>query len=79
MVIQVEISLEIKTIYIFWSKAFDPKEKFEGKVSKRLSYFLGRSKKVGPKNGTFLLYESLERLTADPESSDPHCGKPYRE
>ena len=47
--IQFEISLEIESKYVPGSNAFDPKEKFEGKVSKRLSYFLGRSKKVGPK------------------------------
>ena len=47
--IDTEISLEIETKYIAGSNAFDPKEKVEGKVSKRLSYFLGRSKKVGPK------------------------------
>ena len=47
--IQVKISLEIESKYVLGSNAFDPKEKVEGKVSKRLSYFLGRSKKVGPK------------------------------
>ena len=44
-----EISLEIKTLYISGSNAFDPKEKVEGKVSKRLSYFRELSKKVEPK------------------------------
>ena len=39
--IETEISLEIETKYVHGSNAFDPKEKFEGKVSKRLSYFLG--------------------------------------
>ena len=49
IVIETEISLEIENRYVPGSNAFDPKEKVEGKVSKRLSYFLGRSKKVGPK------------------------------
>ena len=44
-----EISLEIETKYIAGSNAFVPKEKVEGKVSKRLSYFLRRSKKGGLK------------------------------
>ena len=56
--IHTEISLEIETKYIAGSNAFDPKEKVEVKVSKRLSYFLGRSKKVGQKWYIFL-YESL--------------------
>ena len=47
--IDTEISLEIKTLYISGSNAFDQKEKVEGKVSKRLSYFLEPPKKVGPK------------------------------
>ena len=47
--IEVEISLEIESKYVPGSNAFDPAKKFEGKVSKRLSYFLGRSKKAGPK------------------------------
>ena len=47
--IHTEISLEIETKYIAGSNAFDPKEKVEVKVSRRLSYFLGRSKKVDPK------------------------------
>ena len=33
MGIQFEISLEIKSKYVPGSNAFDPKEKFEGKVS----------------------------------------------
>ena len=48
--IDTEISLEIETKYVSGSNAFDPKVKVEGKVSKRHSYFLGRSKKVGPKD-----------------------------
>ena len=36
-------------IYVSGSNAFDPKEKVEGKVSKRHSYFIGPPKKVGPK------------------------------
>ena len=47
--IETEISLEIETKYIAGSNAFDPKEKVEGKVSKRLSYFFEPPKKVGPK------------------------------
>ena len=47
--IDTEISLEIETKYVSGSNAFDPKAKVEGKVSKRHSYFLGHSKKVGPK------------------------------
>ena len=47
--IETEISLEIESKYVPDSNAFDPKEKVEGKVSKRLSYFPGRSKKVDPK------------------------------
>ena len=47
--IDTEISLEIETKYIAGSNAFDPKEKFEGKVSKRLSDFDEPPKKVGPK------------------------------
>ena len=49
--IDTEISLEIETKYdiVSGSNAFNPKVKFEGKVSKRHSYFLGPSKKVGPK------------------------------
>ena len=42
--IETEISLEIETKYIAGSNAFDPKEKVEGKVSKRLSYFRDLSK-----------------------------------
>ena len=47
--IHTEISLEMETKYIAGSNAFDPKRFYKNKVSKRLSYFLGRSKKVGPK------------------------------
>ena len=47
--IETEISLEIESKYVPGSNAFDPKEKVEGKVSKRLSYFRDLSKKVGPK------------------------------
>ena len=47
--IHTEISLEIETKYIAGSNAFDPKEKVEEKVSKRLSGFCEPPKKVGPK------------------------------
>ena len=47
--IATEISLEIESKYVPGSNAFDPKEKVEGKVSKRLSYFCDLSKKVGSK------------------------------
>ena len=58
--IHTEISLEIETKYIAGSNAFDPKEKVEGKVSKRLSYFLGRSKKVGQKWYIFTVGNPIE-------------------
>ena len=58
--IHTEISLEIETKYVHGSNAFDPKEKFEGKVSKRLSYFLGRSKKVGQKWYIFTVGNPIE-------------------
>ena len=41
-----EISLEIEAKYVHGSNAFDPKAKVEGKVSKRLSYFFARSKRL---------------------------------
>ena len=44
-----EISLEIETKYVHGSNASNLKEKVEGKVSKRLSYFRDLSKKVDPK------------------------------
>ena len=47
--IETEISLEIESKYVPGSNAFDPKEKVEGKVSKRLSDFDEPPKKVGPK------------------------------
>ena len=47
--IHTEISLEIETKYVHGSNAFDLKEKFEGKVSKRLSYFFEPPQKVGSK------------------------------
>ena len=43
--IEPEISLEIESKYVPGSNASNPKEKFEGKVSKRLSYFRDLSKK----------------------------------
>ena len=49
MDIETEISLEIESKYVPGSNASNPKEKFEGKVSKRLSYFRGLSKKADPK------------------------------
>ena len=39
----------IESLYVSGHFAFDPKEKFEGNVSKRLSYFFEPQKKVGPK------------------------------
>ena len=45
--IETEISLEIESKYVPGSNAFDPKEKVEGKVSKRLSYFFEPPKKDG--------------------------------
>ena len=47
--IESEISLEIDRKYVPGSNAFDPKEKVEVKVSKRLSYFRDLAKKVDPK------------------------------
>ena len=46
MDIETEISLEIESKYVPGSNASNPKEKFEGKVSKRLSYFHGPPKKA---------------------------------
>ena len=45
---ETEISLEIESKYVPGSNAFDPKEKVEGKVSKRLSYFFEPPKKLVP-------------------------------
>ena len=47
--IETEISLEIENQYVPGANAFDPKEKVEGKVSKRLSYIFEPPKKVVPK------------------------------
>ena len=47
--IETEISLEIESKYVPGSNAFDPKEKVEGKVSKRFSDFDEPPKKVHPK------------------------------
>ena len=52
--------MEIERKYVPGSNAFDPKEKVEGKVSKRLSYFLGRSKKVGQKLYIFTVGKPIE-------------------
>ena len=51
--IETEISLEIESKYVPGSNASNPKEKFEGKVSKRLSDFCEPPKKVGPKVAHF--------------------------
>jgi hypothetical protein len=58
--IETENSLEIQTLYVSGSNAFDPKEKVEGKVSKRLSYFLGRSKKGGQKLYIFTVGKPID-------------------
>ena len=52
--IETEISLEIESKYVPGSNAFDPKEKVEGKVSKRVlvSYSSDAPKKVDPKSDT---------------------------
>ena len=60
--IHTEISLEIETKYIFWSNAFDLKEKFKGKVSKRLSYFHHLSKKVVPIGILMVLQRKITRI-----------------
>ena len=51
--IETEISLEIESKYVPGSNAFDPMEKVEGRVSKRLSDFCEPQKKVGPKVAHF--------------------------
>ena len=51
--IETEISLEIESKYVPGSNAFDPKEKVEGKVSKRFSDFDEPPKKVHPKVAHF--------------------------
>ena len=53
--IHTEISLEIETKYIAGSNAFDPKEKVEGKVSKRLSS-TDAPKKLARKSHILTLY-----------------------
>ena len=57
MAIQFEISLESESKYVPGSNAFDPKQRFEGKISKRLSYFLGRSKKLTRKSHILAFYK----------------------
>ena len=54
--------------YNSWSNTFDPKEKFELKVSKRCYYFLEPPPKSGPKIAHFLLYEAYKYW---PQIQDP--------
>ena len=47
----------IESLYVSGHFAFDPKEKFEFKVSKRCYYFIEPQKKVGPKSHILTLYK----------------------
>ena len=58
--IETEISLEIESKYVPGSNASNPKEKFEGKVSKRLSYFRDLSKKFVQKWYIFTVGNPIE-------------------
>ena len=58
--IHTEISLEIETKYIAGSNAFDPKEKVEGKVSKRLSNFFEPPQKMDQKSYLFTVGTPIE-------------------
>ena len=58
--IQFEIASEIESKYVPGSNAFDPKEKVEGKVSKRLSYFFEPPEKMDPKSLLFTVGTPIE-------------------
>ena len=58
--IETEISLEIESKYVPGSNASNPKEKFEGKVSKRLSDFCEPQKKLVQKWHIFTVGKPME-------------------
>ena len=60
--------LRQQTLYNSWSNAFDPKEKFELKVSKRCYYFLEPLQKSGPKAAYFYCVKSYRD---GPQIQDP--------
>ena len=69
--IEIQNSLKIQTLYISGSNAFDPKEKVEGKVSKRLSHFFEPPKKMDQKSHLFTVGTpiEIERRSGIPRSS----------
>ena len=57
-----------QTLYNSWSNAFDPKEKFEWKLSKRCYYFLEPPPKSGPKVAHFYCMKAYRDW---PQIQDP--------